>query len=128
MTSASRQAVRKRARDRCEYCHLHQRDIPFLKHQIEHVIPRQHQGGDDLGNLALAFYRCNKFKGPNLSAFDPRTGKIVRLFNPRRQRWADHFSMRGVLILGRTSIGRATVELLQMNVAKRQGLRREIGG
>jgi hypothetical protein len=126
VTSAARQAVRKRARDRCEYCRVHQRDIPFLKLQIEHVIPRQHQGGDDLPNLALACYRCNKFKGPNLSAFDPRTGKLVRLFHPRRQRWTDHFSIRGLLILGRTSTGRATVELLQINAAKRQGLRREI--
>jgi len=32
-----------------------------------------------------------------------------------------------VLILGRTAVGRATVELLQMNAAKRQHLRREIG-
>ncbi|GMU24632.1 MAG: hypothetical protein AMXMBFR13_47060 [Phycisphaerae bacterium] len=29
-----------------------------------------------------------------------------------RQRWRDHFTVRGVLILGRTAIGRATVELL----------------
>lgn len=127
MTNASREAVRKRAHDRCEYCRLRQRDAPFLKHQIEHVIPRQHGGGDHLGNLALACYRCNKFKGPNLSAFDPRNGKLVRLFNPRRQRWHDHFSVRGVLILGRTAVGRATVELLHMNATKRQALRREIG-
>jgi 5-methylcytosine-specific restriction endonuclease McrA len=75
MTSASRQAVRRRARNRCEYCRIHQDDAPFLKHQIEHIIPRQHHGGDNLANLALACYRCNKFKGPNLSAFDPQTGK-----------------------------------------------------
>jgi hypothetical protein len=123
-----RQAVRKRARDRCEYCTIHQADIPFLRHQIEHVIAKQHKGRDELSNLALACYRCNKFKGPNLTAFDPRTGKLVRLFNPRLQRWSDHFSVRGVLILGRTAIGRATVELLQMNATKRQSLRRELRG
>jgi hypothetical protein len=69
----------------------------------------------------------NKFKGPNLTGFDPRSGKLVRLFNPRKQRWTDHFSVRGVLILGRTAVGRATVELLQMNATKRQSLRKEIG-
>jgi hypothetical protein len=126
MTNVSRDAVWKRARDRCEYCHLRQVDAPFVRHQIEHIIPHQHGGGDQLGNLALACYRCNKFKGPNLSAFDPRTGKVVRLFNPRRQRWHDHFSVRGILILGHTAVGRATVDLLQMNSAKRQALRREI--
>ncbi len=126
MNPALRDAVRKRASDRCEYCHLRQADAPFLKHQLEHIIPRQHGGDDNSKNLALACYRFNKFKGPNLSAFDPRTGKLVRLFNPRRQRWRGHFSVRGVLILGRTAIGRATVELLQMNAPKRQSLRREL--
>jgi 5-methylcytosine-specific restriction endonuclease McrA len=126
VTSADRQLVRERARDRCEYCHLRQGDAPFIKHQIEHVIPRQHRGSDDLSNLALACYRCNKYKGPNLSAFDPQTGKMARLFNPRRQRWSDHFVARGVLILGKTGMGRATVELLRMNAPRRQGLRREL--
>jgi 5-methylcytosine-specific restriction endonuclease McrA len=126
MTVAMREAVLRRARNRCEYCRIHQDDIPFLRHQIEHVTPRQHGGSDDLANLALACYRCNKYKGPNLSAFDPRTRKLVRLFNPRRQRWTDHFSIRGVLVLGRTTIGRATVELLCMNATKMQILRREI--
>jgi hypothetical protein len=126
MTIATRQAVRRRARSRCEYCRIHQDDVPFLRHQVEHIIPRQHGGGDDFANLALACYRCNKFKGPNLSAFDPRSRKLVRLFNPRRQRWPDHFSIRGVLVLGRTRVGRATVELLCMNATKMQTLRREI--
>jgi hypothetical protein len=124
---ALRQAVRERAHDRCEYCRIHQDDIPFMSLQIEHVKPRQHGGNDTLDNLALACYRCNKFKGPNLTAIDPRTDKLVRLFNPRRQRWSEHFSRRGVLILGRTAVGRATVELLRMNAVKRQSLRREIG-
>jgi len=126
VTERLRQAVRKRARDRCEYCQIEQGDIPFLKHQIEHVIPKQHKGRDELPNLALACYRCNKFKGPNLTAFDPRSGKLVRLFNPRTLRWSNHFSVRAVLILGRTAVGRATVELLQMNASKRQSLRREL--
>lgn len=127
MTAAQRQSIRRRARDRCEYCRLRQADAPFLKHQIEHIIPRQHGGSDLLSNLALACYRCNKYKGPNLTAFDPQSGRVVRLFNPRRQRWAEHFVLRGVLLLGRTATGRATVELLRMNAPRRQSLRRETG-
>jgi len=126
MTSAQRQSVRTRATDHCEYCRLRQDHAPFLRHQIEHVIPRQHRGSDLLSNLALACYHCNKYKGPNLSAFDPQTGRMVRLFNPRRHRWAEHFMLRRVLILGRTATGRATVELLRMNAFRRQTLRREI--
>src|SRR5271165_4288477 len=38
---------------------------------------------DDNDNLALACYHCNAHKGPNLSALDPESGALVRLFNPR---------------------------------------------
>jgi 5-methylcytosine-specific restriction endonuclease McrA len=60
VTEALRQAVRKRAHNRCEYCRIHQDDIPFLTLQIEHVKPRQHGGNDTLDNLALAQYRSTK--------------------------------------------------------------------
>jgi hypothetical protein len=42
---------------------------------------------------------------------------IVRLFNPRRQRWKRHFrwSEDGALIIGRTICGRATVVALNLN-------------
>jgi len=63
------------------------------------VVPRQHGGTDDPGNLALACHRCNLRKGPNLTGIDPITGEIVPLFDPRRDRWlvripghADHDS------------------------------------
>jgi len=39
------------------------------------------------------------------------------LFNPRRQRWPEHFewSEDGTQIVGLTDCGRATVEALKMN-------------
>jgi hypothetical protein len=47
------------------------------------------------------------------------TGEIVPLFNPRQQRWSEHFawSADGTQITGLTIIGRATVVALQMNNA-----------
>jgi hypothetical protein len=33
-------------------------------------------------------------KGPNLTAIDPRTQRIVPLFNPRTQDWVEHFMLR----------------------------------
>ncbi len=54
---------------------------------------------------------------------DPRTKRIVALFNPRTQVWATHFELRGVLIVGRTAIGWATVRVLQRNVEDRLKLR-----
>ena len=41
----------------------------------------------------------------------------VRLFHPRQDRWDEHFERNGVLIVGRTAVGRATVGLLKMNAA-----------
>jgi hypothetical protein len=63
----------------------------------------------------LACPDCNRFKGPNLSGVDPSTGELVPLFNPRTESWSEHFAFDGATIVGRTSIGRATVRLLQMN-------------
>lgn len=44
---------------------------------------------------------------------------MVRLFNPRQDTWDSHFALRGAIIVGLTPEGRATVQLLKMNEAKR---------
>ena len=93
ITPAVRLAVTERAGNRCEYCAIHQDDEPWTRFQVEHVIPRQHGGRDDLWNLALACLHCNVHKGPNLSGIDPETNKIEPLFNPRTDTWADHFQL-----------------------------------
>lgn len=103
-------AVRKRAGHRCEYCRIPQRLYPDAAFHVEHVRARQHGGEDEPDNLALACHWCNFKKGPNLSSVDPETRKITRLFHPRTDRWETHFgiSPRGEIV-GRTAIGRATV-------------------
>ncbi len=107
MEAATRNLVRTRARGCCEYCLLPQ-DSCSLTHHIEHIVPRQHGGVDDQSNLALACHRCNLRKGPNLTGIDPVTGAIVPLFDPRRDRWLDHFRLRGAIIEGVTAVGRTT--------------------
>ena len=59
MDAATRQSVRQRALDRCEYCRLPQSAQPFVTFHVEHVIARQHGGTDHLDNLCLACERCN---------------------------------------------------------------------
>jgi hypothetical protein len=39
----------------------------------------------------------------------------VPLFNPRTDEWADHFAWDGLLLRGKTAIGRATVAVLDIN-------------
>lgn len=127
MDAATRERVRIRAQDRCEYCLMPQAAVPQSTFHIEHIIARQHHGTDDPGNLALACDRCNFHKGPNLSAIDPQTGQTVPLFNPRVDVWSTHFGWDGHRIAGRTAVGRATVGLLQMNTRNRLQYRAKIG-
>ena len=128
MDSARQRAVRERAGHRCEYCHFPETfaEIPF---HVDHVISRQHGGPDKLDNLALACCFCNRYKGPNLSGVDPDSNRVVRLFHPRENVWAEHFAWNGPRLVGRTPIGRATIQALRLNradaVAVRQLLMHE---
>jgi hypothetical protein len=122
MDAATRALVRARAGGRCEYGLVHQAHVE-LSHHIEHIVARKHGGADDPSNLCLACERCNLFKGPDLTGIDPVTGRVERLYNPRSQPWADHFELRGPLIVGSTAVGRATVEVLSMNAGQRLQLR-----
>lgn len=90
---------------------------------VEHIIPRKHGGSDDLSNLALACIDCNLHKGANLSGLDPETGMLTALFHPRQQRWENHFESEGIRIVGKTDIGRTTVQVLNMNSADQIDLR-----
>jgi 5-methylcytosine-specific restriction endonuclease McrA len=118
-----RALVRARAREQCEYCRIRQEDLPVVTFHVEHIVPRQHGGNDDLGNLALACHHCNLHKGPNLAGIDPETGDVVPLFDPRRQPWEDHFKVEWPEIRGTTAIGRVTVRTLSMNAPTRIELR-----
>lgn len=129
MDATTKNLVRQRAGDCCEYCHLPQEATPFITFHIEHVIAKQHTPDDDnldnLKRLALACDRCNLFKGPNLSSIDPNSGEIVNLFNPRTDSWNDHFAIRDAMIVGLTPTGRATARLLNMNDSRRVDLREQ---
>jgi hypothetical protein len=110
--------VRERAGNRCEYCHMPQA-CSTLKHTVDHVVAVQHHGPSVSENLALACIVCNRHKGPNLSGIDPNTQAVTDLFNPRRQRWEEHFSWRGAILAGLTDQGRATIDVLAINSAER---------
>lgn len=124
--AATRRIVRQRAGDRCEYCRVRQLSIPLAAFHIEHIIAIQHGGTDDLSNLCLSCPDCNRRKGPNLSAIDPDSHILVRLFDPRHDNWDDHFSIVYVEIVGLTETGRATSRLLRFNSEKRLILRHEL--
>lgn len=108
------QRVWSRAGNRCEYCLIPRFALP-LPFQIDHILAVQHGGETVEENLALACPHCNRFKGPNIAGLDPETAKLSRLFDPRRDAWADHFEFEGPRLIGKTPIGRATIRVLAMN-------------
>lgn len=85
-------------REPIEYCLLPDRVELTGPFHVEHIIARQQGGTDEVSNLAWACSRCNRHKGTNLSAVDPDSKTVVPLFNPRREKWMDHFEIVGALI------------------------------
>lgn len=90
MKASLRALVRKRAAQRCEYCRLHEDDLPLFSFHVEHILPKKLGGTDDLRLLAWSCHYCNLSKSSNLSGRDFVTGRIVVLYNPRWQRWQRH--------------------------------------
>jgi hypothetical protein len=111
-----RERVARTAEHRCGYCRTPE-NIAGFRLSIEHIIPESKGGETVEGNLWLACHACNEFKAARVQGRDPGTGKRVRLWNPRRQTWPDHFlwSEDGTEIIGSTSCGRATVGTLRLN-------------
>ncbi len=108
--------VRVSAGHRCGYC-LAQQLYLLLVLEVEHLIASASGGKDAEENLWLACRLCNNAKATQTHARDPFTGRRVKLFNPRTQRWSRHFkwSEDSTEIIGRTASGRATVVALNLN-------------
>ncbi len=104
--------VWQRASDCCEYCFLH-KDTAFWTHEIDHIISLKHEGTDDLLNLALACYFCNRNKGSDVGSFFK--GDFYRFFNPRIDTWSEHFRLDETLIQPLTPIGEVTAKILGFN-------------
>src|SRR2546423_3999825 len=106
--------AQQRAGFRCEYCHFPER-FAELRFQLDHIRAEQHGGPSVLAKVAWCCLRCNKHKGPNLSGVDPRTNRVVRLFNPRKDIWEQHFAWDGPTLVGLTAVARATTNVLRCN-------------
>ncbi|HEY9802126.1 MAG TPA: HNH endonuclease [Leptolyngbyaceae cyanobacterium] len=116
VNDAIKKLVRQRAKFLCEYCHSSEEASAAL-FSIDHILPQSLSGSDEPDNLALACQRCNGYRYNFTTGIDPDTGEIVPLFNPRKQKWSDHFiwSVDGLTIIGITSTGRATCNRLDLN-------------
>jgi hypothetical protein len=118
VSKALRRKVIKRSNGKCEYCLFPER-MSLFSFEIEHIIAEKHGGVTQADNLALACPFCNRFKGTDLGSIDPETGKLTFFFNPRTQKWQEHFKLEKNEIIGLTPEGRVTVIIFQFNNADR---------
>jgi hypothetical protein len=123
-----RAKVARAAGHHCEYCRMPESYSPIPRHSVDHVIPVCDGGKTVFKNLALSCQGCNNLKATRTATVSPRTGREVRLFHPRKDRWSDHFAWSGdfLMIEGLTEIGRVTVEVLQLNRVGLVNIRRAL--
>lgn len=123
--AALRRQVSARAGGLCEYCRCPAHFTNASLH-CAHIQPREAGGETTLANLAWACPWCKAHTYTTTYAPDSRTGRVVVLFNPHRQRWSRHlaWSEDFLFIMGRTATGRATVETLPLNRPELLNLRR----
>jgi HNH endonuclease len=108
--------VRERARGSCEYCRINEASTGH-EFTLDHVSPESRGGPTTPENLAYACIGCNVRKSNKTHAPDPIDGELAPLFNPRLERWSDHFcwSDDTRIVVGLTPTGRATVKALDLN-------------
>ena len=111
-----RRRIAEQARYRCGYCQTAE-ELSGIAMQMDHIIPEALGGTTEEDNLWLACSQCNNHKSDRITALDPVGGQEVRLYDPRRQIWNEHFAWvdSGTHIIGLTPVGRATVLALQLN-------------
>ena len=111
-----RRLVRQRAGRRCEYCQ-HPDAYSSAPYACDHPWPHVGGAGDTPDDLAWSCPACNGHKASKTHARDPKTKRLVPLFNPRRQKWSSHFSWSedARTVIGLTATGRATIGALCLN-------------
>lgn len=116
MSAALRRRVEQRAQGLCEYCRS---CAEYTGHDftVDHILPESRGGRTTFDNLCWSCFWCNNFKSARIKALDVRSGRLVPLFHPRTDAWSDHFrwSRNQTRVVGRSPVGRATIEALRLN-------------
>jgi 5-methylcytosine-specific restriction endonuclease McrA len=125
VSKSLRKKIVERAKGYCEYCYCPEW-ISSSSFSSDHILPVSLLDGKNiLSNLANCCQNCNNHKYNKLFGFDQITGKQANLYNPREDSWQEHFawSENGLLILGISPKGRATVSTLRLNRTRVVNLR-----
>jgi hypothetical protein len=112
-----RRLVATRADFRCEYCRIPEIGT-FYAFQIDHITSLKHGGTTTEDNLAYACTLCNRNKGTDLGTRLEKNGPIIRFFDPRKDKWFEHFDfIEDGLIVAKSGIGEATIKVFGINHA-----------
>ncbi len=121
-----RRKIVLRANHACEYCLVPEKYLATIFH-IDHIRSLKHGGKTIFDNLAFACPHCNQNKGTDVGTFiDEESENLVRLFNPRKDIWVEHFEIQSGAILSKSKIGDATIKILEMNEVERIILRQAL--
>ncbi|MBK9016794.1 MAG: HNH endonuclease [Saprospiraceae bacterium] len=126
ISSSIRTKVAERAGQRCEYCGL-PAEYSFFKFHIDHIVSLKHGGKTMLENLAYSCSICNEFKGTDIATVLDDPSHPVRFFNPRKDKWDEHFEVEdSAKINPKSLVGAATVKIFNLNhpdsIIERRGL------
>jgi HNH endonuclease len=118
VSEALRRRVSTRAEHLCEYCLIDIADT-FLGGEVDHIVSVKHGGATEVDNLAYTCQPCNRNKGSDLGSIYRPSGQLVRFFNPRTDRWAEHFVLHDARIYPLPAIGEVTARILDFNSEER---------
>lgn len=90
ISKKQKERIRARAKFHCEYCKRSE-EIMATNFEVDHIIPQSKGGTDDDDNLCCACRDCNAFKANRENCIDPDTDNHVPIFNPRTDKWSQHF-------------------------------------
>ena len=119
-----RQTIADGANNLCEYCLIAEADT-FYGCEVDHIISLKHGGSSEPDNLAYACALCNRAKGSDIGSVSSN-GQFIRFFNPRTDRWTEHFCLEDAMIKPLTLIGEVTVRILGFNDSARVHEREEM--
>jgi len=120
-----RQQIAKNANFKCEYCLTPEFFLATTFH-IDHIRSIKHGGKTLLQNLAYACPHCNQNKGSDIASYTDED-ELVRLFNPRKDVWSEHFEVITSGILSPlSSIGEVTLSTLSFNQLERVIFRKSL--
>lgn len=119
-----RRTIADRAKLLCEYCLIAEADT-FYGCEVDHIISLKHGGSSELENLAYACALCNRAKGSDIGSISA-AGEFARFFNPRTDRWAEHFRLGAAVVRPLTIVGEVTARILGFNDSARLHEREEM--